>query len=297
MRGAIDIGSNSVLLLVMDGTRVVHDEARVVGLGKGLGERGVFRPERMEATLDALREFALTATRLGVTPGEIRALATSASRRALNAPSFYTQVRKATGIVVNVISGEEEARLTYLGGVDGMNVPKGLVMLCDPGGGSTELILGEGPHIRSRVSMEIGTVRLTEKYLGYGAVDPAALARLRAEVDSVVGAVKLDGSPRSVIAVAGTATTLAAAELGLPAYDPAAVHGCTLSAGALRNWVDKLLAATPEGRRDLLAVSPDRADTVLAGAVILLRVLELARRQSWRISDRGLRYGALASGS
>ncbi len=297
MRAAIDIGSNSVLLLVMDGARVAHDEARVVGLGRGLGEKGVFRPDRMDATLDALRSFAGTAAAMGVAPECVRALATSAARRALNAATFFALVRKTTGLRVDIISGEEEARLTYLGGIDGLELPQAPVMLCDAGGGSTEIIVGEGPHIRSRISLEIGTVRLTEKHIGVGAVDPAAFARLRADVDAAVSSVHLDTPPRAVVAVAGTATTLAAAELGLETYDSARVHGARLSAGALRNWIDRLLASTPEERRRLVAASPERADTVLAGAVILLRVLELGRRQTWRISDRGLRYGALTSAS
>jgi exopolyphosphatase/guanosine-5'-triphosphate,3'-diphosphate pyrophosphatase len=143
------------------------------------------------------------------------------------------------------------------------------------------------------VSLEIGTVRLTEQYLGYGTVDPAALARLRAHVDAEVAKLSLPAQPRTAVAVAGTATTLAAAELGLTAYDAARVHGATLTNAQLRGWVDRLLEATPEKRRALVAVSPERADTVLAGAVILLRVLEAGKKHAWRISDRGLRYGIL----
>lgn len=291
---AIDIGSNSVLLLVTDGARVLHDEARVVGLGRGLGERGVFRKDRMEATLELLAAYAETARGLGVEPGQVRAVATSASRRALNATTFYAEVRKRTGLAVRVIEGEEEARLTWLGGISGLELPPGPVLLCDPGGGSTEIILGEGGHIRSKVSLEIGTVRLTEAFLGYGQVDPAALARLRAEVDRVVSGLRLDPMPRAAVAVAGTATTLAAMELGLEHYDGARVHGSVLSAGALRRSIDALLAASPEARRRICRPSPERADTLLAGAIILLRILELAKRQSWKVSDRGLRYGLLS---
>lgn len=300
MQAAIDIGSNSVLLLVAeDDGRVVHDEARVVGLGRGLGERGVFRPDRMEATTAALRAYAAIASTHGVAPERVRAVATSASRRALNATTYFAQVRAATGLRVEVVSGDEEARLTYLGGIAGLDLGPGPVLLCDPGGGSTEIILGEGQRIHSRVSLEIGTVRLTEQYLGFGQVEAGALARLRAHVDRAVTGVVLPAQPRSAVAVAGTATTLAAADLGLGTYDGARVHGSTLHVGALRTWVDRLLEAGPERRRELVAVSPERADTVLAGAVILLRVLELSRRQAWKISDRGLRFGLLktASGS
>lgn len=294
MRAAIDVGSNSLLLLVADDDgRVVHDEARVVGLGRGMGERGVFRPDRMEAALACLKDYAAIAASHGVPADRVRAVATSASRRALNAATFYTNVRAATGMRVEVISGDEEARLSWLGGVSGLELPPGPVLLCDPGGGSTEVIVGEGRLIHARVSLEIGTVRLTEELLGYGTVEPAALGRLRARVADAVRALDFPVQPRGAVAVAGTATTLAAADLGLATYDPARVHGSTLTAAALRSWIDRLLGATPERRRELFAVSPERADTVLAGAVILLHILETTRKQAWRVSDRGLRFGLL----
>lgn len=294
MNAAIDIGSNSILLLVVDDHGgVVHDEARVVGLGKGLGDRGVFRPDRMDAAMAVLEDYARLAAAHGVPPERVRVVATSASRRALNAATFYQSVRRRTGLAAEVVSGDEEARLTWLGGVQGLALPEGPVMLVDPGGGSTEVILGEGGEIRSRASLEIGTVRLTDAFLGYESVSPGDFARMRGAVAEAVDALPLPVLPRSVVAVAGTATTLAACELGLAAYDPAQVHGFTLTLGALRTWTDRLLEASPGKRRQLVAVSPERADTLLAGAVILTRLLERARRQSCRISDRGLRYGAV----
>ncbi len=291
MRASVDIGSNSLLLLVVDGDgRVVHDEARVVGLGRGLGERGMFRPDRMEAALSVLSEYAAIAQQHGVQVESVRAVATSASRRAMNAATFYATVRARTGLRVEVVSGEEEARLTWRGGASGLDLPEGPVLLCDPGGGSTEVVLGEGESLHTRISLEVGTVRLTERFLGYGTVDPVSLARLRAHVDAEVARVSLPAFPRAAIAVAGTATTLAAMELGLDAYDGTRVHGSTLTAGALRTWTDRLLAADPDARRAWARPSPERADTLLAGAVILLAVLERARRPAWRVSDRGLRW-------
>lgn len=294
MRAAIDIGSNSLLLLIADGEQVVHDEAQVVGLGRGLGERGLFRPDRMEAALAVLSAFAARAAASGIGAGDIKVVATSASRRALNAGTFFASVQKTTGLRVQVISGEEEARLTWLGGLSGLTLPEGPVLLCDPGGGSTEIILGEAGQIRQRISLEIGTVRLTERHLGYGTIDPKKLALVREEIDEQVRPLRWAVEPRAVVAVAGTATTLAAATLGLAQYEPLRVHNSLLSDAALRTWIDRLLAATPDERRALIAVSPERADTLLAGACILLRVLESTRRHQWRISDRGLRYGALS---
>ncbi len=297
MRASIDIGSNSLLLLVQDADgNTVADVQSVVGLGKGMGpERGLFRPDRMAEALTVLTAYSERASALGVRADAIRAVATSASRRAMNAPSFYEEVRRKTGIRVDVVSGEDEARYTWLGALAGIDLPAGNLMVVDPGGGSTEVIVGEGRQIRSRVSLEIGTVRLTEMFLGYGTVAPGDYARLRAHVDGVVGALAIPAIPKALVAVAGTATTLMALELGLETYDAAKVHGGTLSAAALRTWIDRLLGATPEERKRLVAVSPGRSDTLLAGAAILLRVLEQSRRQACRVSDRGLRHGVLVA--
>ena len=295
MRAAIDVGSNSILLLVTDDAgAVIHDEARVVGLGRGLPDKGVFKVDRMDAATAVLADYAATAALLGVPTSQIRAVATSASRRALNAGTFYAGIRKATGLVVEVITGEEEARLTWIGGLDGIDLPTGPVLLVDPGGGSTELIVGEGAHIRSRVSLEVGSVRLTEAYLGFDVVDAASFAHMREAVDKALLTAELPTPPRSVVATAGTATTLAAMELGLTTYDGARVHGTLVTIAAVRKWIDRLLEAGPARRKELVAVSPDRADTLLAGATILWRVLEKARRQALRVSDRGLRFGAIA---
>ncbi len=295
MRAAIDIGSNSLLLLVVDDEgKPLHDEAVVVGLGRGLGERGMFQPDRMAASMAVLARYAEVAAGLGVAPQDVRAVATSASRRALNAATFYANVRARTGLRVQVIPGDEEAHLTWKGGVADLAPRTGLVLLCDPGGGSTEIALGDGERVLFRTSLEVGTVRLTEAFLGYGRAEPGASARMRAHVDAAVAKVTLPAAPRVAIAVAGTATTLAANQLGLTTYEAAKVHGSKLTAAALRRWTDRLLGASPEERRALLKVSPERADTLLVGAVILQRVLELAKRPSWVVSDRGLRWALVA---
>lgn len=296
-RASIDLGSNSVLLLVLgDDGAVLHDESRVVALGRGLGERGLFRTDRMEAALQALSEYASTASALGVPPDAIKAVATSASRRALNAATFLERVRKDTGIGLRVISGEEEAALTWLGARQGLDLPDGPVSVVDLGGGSTEIVLGERDVISLRTSLEIGTVRLTDQHLdgGRGRVDPRALSRMRAAIDQVVQGVSWPVLPRVIIAVAGTATTLAAMELGLQTYDGAKVHGSRLSRANLRRWIDRLLEADPDERRVLAAVSPERADTLLSGACVLDAVLSHAKRETLVVSDRGLRHGVLA---
>lgn len=295
-RASIDIGSNTLLLFVTDddGT-TLHDEAQVVGLGQGLGERGLFSPERMEAAIDTLARFALKARDLGVFAHDILAVGTSASRRALNARTFYDRVQQETGIQVRVISGDEEARLTWLGAMGGLSLPGGPIAVVDLGGGSTEIVVGEGDRVGSATSLELGSVRLTEQFFGTepGRYKPADLARLRSAVDEAVSAARWSVQPRALIAVAGTATTLAAMEAGLARWDRRVVHGQRLTRASLRRWTDRLLAAGRHERRELAAVSPERADFLLAGACVLEAVCTAARRDSLLVSDGGVRHGLL----
>lgn len=295
-RASIDLGSNSVILLVVDedGT-TLHDEARVVSLGAGLGDRGMLRPDREEAALEALRSYAETAASLGVRPWEILTAWTSSGRRALNATGFVQKVEEQTRIRLSVVTGEEEARLTWAGALAGLTVPDGPLGVIDLGGGSTELVLGEGSRIGSRVSLELGSVRLTEQFFGVEPrrYRPQDLARLRAFVERTLGEHTWSHLPRALVAVAGTATTLAAMELGLTAWDRNRVHDFRLTRAALRRQIDRLLPTGPRERRDLAAVSPARADFLLAGACVLEAACSAAHKDSLRISDGGVRHGLL----
>lgn len=297
-RAAIDIGSNSLLLTVVDDdARVVHDEARVVGLGRGLGDRGLLAPDRMSAAEGVLTEYVATAKRLGVEPWAIRAVATSAARRAMNAQTWLAKVQRRLGLRVRVIAGEEEARLTWLGALRDLDLPEGPILVVDLGGGSTELVLGDADRVLTRVSLEIGSVRSTEAFLPgslTGMTDPGGLARLRQHVDIEVAKVALAPAPRVVIGVAGTVTTLATLALGLDRYDPDAVHASRITRVDLARFVDRLLPASLDDRRAMVPAAPDRADFLVAGATILDRVLAAARRPGMTVSDRGLRFGLLA---
>jgi len=300
-RASIDIGSNSLLLTIVDDDgAILHDEATVVGLGRGLGDRGLFKPDRMKAGEQTLAKYGEIAAGHGVEARSIQAVATSAARRAMNAEHWFRKVQLETGIRVRIISGDEEARLTALGAFRDLEVADGPSLVIDLGGGSTELVLSNGTEVLSRKSLEIGSVRLTETFLldgsstwAPGVVDPAMLARLRDHVDEAVATFPISPRPRTVIGVAGTVTTLAATALDLDTYDSERVHGSLLTQAHLRKFVDLLLPATPEERRAMVPTSPPRADFLLAGATILERVLIASRRQHMVVSDRGLRFGLL----
>lgn len=296
-RAAVDIGSNSLLLTIVDDDgRIVHDEARVVGLGRGLGDRGLLAPDRMAAAEAVLDDYIAIAQRHGVEPWSIKAVATSAARRAMNAQTWFGKVQRRQGLRVRIISGDEEARLTWLGALRDLELPDGPRLVVDLGGGSTELVLGDGERVIQRVSLEIGSVRLTEAFLPEslsGPTDPGGLARLRNHVDIEVGKVSLDPAPRVVVGVAGTVTALAAVSLGLPRYASEQVHGSRLTRVDLARFIDRLLPATPDERRALVPAAPERADYLVAGATILDRVLAAGRRPGMVVSDRGLRFGLL----
>jgi exopolyphosphatase/guanosine-5'-triphosphate,3'-diphosphate pyrophosphatase len=293
MRAAIDIGSNSVLLLIKQGDRVVADLAEIVGLGRGLQDGGPFRGDRMVATLAVLRRYASVAVDHGVAPTLVQAVATSASRRATNAMAFYGQVKAETGIPVRIIDGEEEARLTWDGARAGLDLPPGTHAVVDVGGGSTEVVLGS-PEAWHH-SFEVGTVRQTEAH--FGSPDPqfsrGARHALELQLAQVLGALPPSPRPRALIAVAGTATTLAAMDLGLSTWDAHAVHGHVHSLASLEAWMDRLAAASPEERRTLAAIAPGRADHLLAGAAILHRVASGLGVDRLVVSVGGIRHGLL----
>jgi len=294
-RAAIDVGSNSILLtLVDDDGAVLVDRATVVGLGKGLGDRGLFRPDRMDEAERVLADYLTVARQHGVHPWKIKAVATSAARRSMNAGTFFGRIQRELGLKVQVITGDDEAQLTWQGALRDLDLPEGPLLVTDLGGGSTELVCGTVGGTTTRASIEVGSVRLTEAFLGTSRVEPGALVRARAHIDHLLAPVRLEPTPRVVIAVAGTATTLLAVTLGLATYEPERIHGGRLTRADLASIIDRLLPAGAEQRREIVAVSPERADYLLAGALILDRVLGRARRPSMIVSDRGLRFGLLA---
>jgi len=297
-RASIDIGSNSLLLLVVDDDGApVYDQVSVVGLGKGIGHRGMFAADRMEAALAVLTEYGNTAESMGVPADRIQAVATSAARRAMNATSFFERVKAETRITVEIISGIQEAQLTWSGALIGLPIPSGAVAVVDLGGGSTEIVIGnpQTDADTQQRSLELGSVRLTEKYFGSD-VDryhPSELAKLRSAIVAEVETINWSIMPRALVAVAGTATTLCAMELGLTEWDAKRVHGSRLGRAALRRWIDRLLDSTKEERQTLAAISPERADYLLAGACVLEAVCSSAHRDSIWISDGGVRHGLL----
>jgi exopolyphosphatase/guanosine-5'-triphosphate,3'-diphosphate pyrophosphatase len=275
---AIDCGTNSVRLLVADDTADgLHDvvrEMRIVRLGQGVDRTASLLPQAIERTRVALADYASTIESLGVE--RTRMVATSATRDASNRAEFVSMVRATLSVEPEVITGVEEAALSYSGAVETLPDVRGPVLLTDIGGGSTELVLG-GESLRS-VSMDVGSVRITERHLfddpPTGDQVAAALATIRAALDTAARTVPLD-SGATLVGVAGTVTTLAAIALGLTGYDSTAIHGSVIPTARIEDVTAELLAMTHAERAAIPALHPGRVDVISAGALVLRTILEV----------------------
>lgn len=276
---AFDCGTNSLRLLIADldpetgeMTELVR-EMRIVRLGQGVDETGRIAEEAMSRTFAALDEYAaLVALHR---PDAIRFCATSAARDAANAGEFTAGVRERLGVEPEVIDGDEEARASFAGVARVLGEVVGPVLVLDIGGGSTELILGDadGSVLMAR-SLDIGSVRLTERHLHDDPPTEEQVAALCADVDDALDGCRVDpGVARTVVGVAGTVTTVAAGALDLPAYDRSRIHHARLGRDLVHATVERLVAMSIAERRTQGYLHPGRADVIGAGALILDRIL------------------------
>ncbi|MEQ4521814.1 MAG: exopolyphosphatase, partial [Nocardioides kribbensis] len=270
---AVDCGTNTIKLLVGTMPEVLVREATVVRLGAGVDRTGRLSPEALERTFAEVERYAAILAEHGVRAEDVRFCATSATRDASNAEDFREGVRARLGVLPEVLSGAEEAALAYAGAVRELDAPAEPVLVVDVGGGSTELILG-GAAPTAAHSMDVGSVRLHERHLHSDPPTAAEVAACVADVDAALDACPVDAAAaRTVVCVAGTATSVAAGVLGLPAYDRDAVDHAELPVEAVHELTERLLAMTVAERLALPWMHPGRADVIGAGALVLSRVL------------------------
>ncbi|MDQ2584665.1 Ppx/GppA phosphatase family protein [Saccharothrix yanglingensis] len=280
---AIDCGTNSIRLLVADVTtsdgggrwlRDVHREMRVVRLGQGVDATGELHPDAIARTRAALVDYTAVLRRKGTE--RVRMVATSATRDARNRDAFFDMVREVLGAEAEVITGDEEARLSFTGAVSDLDPDEGPFLVSDVGGGSTELVLGTWDGVAGSVaaarSVDIGCVRLTERCLRD---DPPterqvedAVRVVRDVLGEAFDAVPT-GDARTWIGVAGTVTTLVALAKELPEYDPEAIHLARLTVDQIRETTARLLAMDHDRRAALGPMHPGRVDVVNGGALIV----------------------------
>lgn len=299
---AIDLGTNAFRLLIggvtADGRVTPHSVHRVIPrLGEGIGRTGRLSSGAITRAIDALREILAVVDRHPVTA--LVAVATSAVREAANAEEFLSRARTEVGLEIEVISGAEEARRTWLGVRAGCAAVDRWVtdaVIVDIGGGSTELIIVRDGRFERAVSLDLGVVKLTERFVHH---DPPLTAELR-DLDAAarnalrVAAPLCTGhGPRAVIGTAGTVTAAAVLHLGLTRYEPALIHDCVVPRAALGGIAGRLARMTGDERCRLPSLERGREDLILAGLAILSGVLDLFQADDVRVSEYGLREGVL----
>ena len=274
---AIDCGTNSIRLLIadVDGTnfREIVREMEIVRLGQGVDKTGQFHPDAITRTLAAVDSYARTIAAKGVE--KIRFCATSATRDATNRDLFINGVKERLGIEPEVIPGEVEAALSFQGATKDFNKDEGTCLVIDIGGGSTEFVFGT-EKVEFAKSMNIGCVRMSERHFTGGEAEPGQIAAATADIDEAIAqAAKIVPieDAKTLIAVAGTATTVAAAALDLPEYDRYSIHLSRISAEKTHAISKQFLAMSRDARAALGYMHPGRVDVIGAGALVLSRIM------------------------
>jgi exopolyphosphatase / guanosine-5'-triphosphate,3'-diphosphate pyrophosphatase len=295
----IDVGTNSVKFHVgergADGElRTLVDRAEVTRLGEGLDETGRLGRTPIERTVAAIAGMVDEARAIGA--GTIAAVGTAGLRTAPNAAELIGAAEARTGVRVEVISGEEEARLAYLAAKTGLgpDLATGATVVFDSGGGSSQFTFGRGDRVEERFSVNVGAVRITERYGLDGVVSGAALATACAGIAAELRALAGRRRPDAIVGMGGAVTNLAAVEHGLATYDPDVVQGSVLDRHAIDRQIALYAGRTAGARREIVGLQRNRAEVILAGACIVRTVLTLLGRDALTVSDRGLRHGLVA---
>jgi exopolyphosphatase/guanosine-5'-triphosphate,3'-diphosphate pyrophosphatase len=274
---AVDCGTNSIRLLIADLADGVLTEVdrrtMIVRLGQGVDATGAFAPEALERTFNACDEYADVVLAAGVE--RLRFVATSAARDVSNRDEFFAGVEARFGVEPDIIAGAEEAELSFRGATSGLaelDVP-GPYLVADIGGGSTELVLGDANGVMSAESLDMGSVRMTERHLSSDPALAAEMAAATKDVDALLAATAVPlAEARSLIGVAGTVTTVAAVALRLNEYDRSRVHHARIPGPLLLDTTSWLMGSTRADRAAVPVIHPGRVDVIGAGALILQRL-------------------------
>ena len=296
LRASIDLGTNTCLMLLAEVEsgqikKVLGDYARIIRLGEGVDQTRSLQPEAIERTLKCLAEYKSIVSEAGISSGDVVCVATSQARDASNGEVFFNKVKDECGFRFKVLSGKDEARLSFLGSLlPGMDPSNHAVV--DIGGGSTEFVTAKEDR-----SVDLGAVRFTERYLKSDPVTEEeymiCLDKIDNKLDELMDWRSSMLADMQMLAVAGTATTLASWHLGQEEFNAAEVERIQLTKEDLHRIVEDLKAMTIAERREQVGIEPKRADVLLAGAMIMWRAMGKLNFPICSISSRGLRYGVL----
>jgi exopolyphosphatase / guanosine-5'-triphosphate,3'-diphosphate pyrophosphatase len=292
----VDMGTNSTRLLVADvesgRVRELERRSTVTRLGRGVDTSGQLAAEAIDEVCEALAGYIEAYELLGAE--RVTAIATSAVRDASNSEMFLAELRERFALDARILDGNEEARLTYLGAC-AERPPADKVLVVDIGGGSTELVVGDGPEVGFYASLQVGTVRHSERYIAHDPPEAGELEELAGDVRTLIGA-GLEGAALAQanegIGVAGTPTSLAAIDQRLDPYDPELVHGYRLPLEAIQRMCSELAVKPLAERLAVKGLHPGRAPTIVAGVVILIGVMRAFGLDEIEVSEHDILWGA-----
>jgi len=292
---SIDIGTNTILLLIAETDegklKPLFEMETIVGLGKGLQKDGDLSQEAMERGFQTLARYLERCQTMGVQ--KVFAVGTSALREAKNSGNFLKTIKEKLNLSIEIISGEEEAHLSFLAVIRDLKELNKVVLVIDVGGGSTEFILGKGNRIIQSVSLPLGSVRFTDQFLLSDPVQEEEWEKMEREILELLVSIPHPQEPFSMVAVGGTATTLASVEQGLDEFIPEKIHHFVLKKEALRKQIDLYRSKTIDERKKIPGLPPARADVILAGGAILYMAMEKLGCASVLLNCHGVRYGSL----
>jgi exopolyphosphatase/guanosine-5'-triphosphate,3'-diphosphate pyrophosphatase len=292
----VDVGTNSVKFVIGERSKdgewgTVVERAEVTRLGEGLDRAGELSEEPIARTIDAVADMAREAAREEVVATVV--VGTAGLRIAKNSETFVEELRERTGIEVEIISGDEEARLAYVAVTSDMQLGDGSLVLFDTGGGSSQFTFGHGREVEERFSVDVGAMRFTEQFGLDGAVPVERVAEVLNAIATDLDRLDDREPPDELVGIGGAVTNLAAVEHELETYDPNVVRGTVLSRAEVDRQIELYRTRSADERREIAGLQPKRAEVILAGACVVRTVLEKLGCDSLTVSDRGLRHGLL----
>jgi len=292
---SIDLGTNALTVTILDQKygkiHLIKEWVKFIRLGQGLKIGGQLHPHAKMRCLEALRGLSKKINDYSV--DKILAVGTAALRNANDGEKFIETIEKECGISFKILSGEKEAELTFKAITHEFGYIGKSFFMIDIGGGSTELVKGDKVNIKSRISLNVGTVSFSEKYFKHDPPDSKDQNSAIKELDKMFSPLSLEKPTSLIIGVAGTVTTLKAVELKMDNYDPSRVHGKQLTLNSIIALSDYLLSLSSQERAKLKGLPHERADIIPMGALILQTILRKIHHQRIVISDHGLRWGMI----
>ena len=297
---SVDMGTNSTRVLVArptgDGLDIVDRRNTITRLGQGVGKSGRFVDEAVERTLATLRDYREILDENGVE--RVRAAATSAARDAANRDEFFDAVEAVIGVRPELLSGDDEGRMSFLGATGGLDPARGPFLVVDIGGGSTEFIVGTD-HVEGVISIDVGCVRLTERFLEHDPPLPeelsACISFTDAHLDDVLREVPAVAEARTLVGLAGTITTVAAVEIGLATYDRDAIHHFVLTREAAEDVFRTLATEARADRIHNPGLEEARADVIVGGCCVLVALLRRLGFDEMLVSEADILDGLALS--